>query len=515
VSTGLRFIGSAFIATALGVTVASAQFATSAAGASGSTRATPSVQRQSSPGSVATQQSTSGGGVQTINTEIQVSGDLSGSVRSADVPPGAIQLTLAEAVKRGIAANLGPVTAANSARLSHARTIQARSSLMPNISVNASETVTQINLAAFGFKFNLPPGLNFSFPSVVGPFSYSQLQGNLSQSVYDPVQRHNLRAAREEEQASVLNVRDARELVVLAVAGAYLETLATSARVESQRAQVANAEAVSRQAEVRRAAGTNAKIDVMRTLVELQTQQQRLNALEGDLHKEKIDLARLIGLPLDRDIVLTEQMIAPNANPPEVLSATSEALERRRDIMALEAQVRAAEQSVAAARAERMPSVSLNGDYGVLGPNPASAHGVFAITGAVNIPVWQGGRVKGDVEEAETILHQREAELADQRGRVEQEVRSALIDLQTAITQVRLADTNRGYAAETLQESRDRFSLGVTTSVEVVQAQEQVAGAESDYIASLFSYDVARIALARAVGAAETTLPGLLKESGQ
>ena len=452
--------------------------------------------------------------MQTINTNIQVSGDFGGSVPSENVPAGPIQLTLADAVKRGIATNLGAITADNSARVLHAARIQARSELLPNISVSATETVTQINLAAFGFKFNLPPGLNFSFPTVVGPFSYSQMQGNLSQSIYDPVQRRNLRAARQQEQASLLNARDARELVVLAVAGAYLETLATAARVESQRAQVTNAEAVSRQADVRRMAGTNARIDVMRTLVELQTQQQRLNALEGDLHKQKMDLARIIGLPLDRDLALSEQMLAPNTNPPDPVEAISQAIEKRPDLMALQAQVRAAEQALAAARSERLPSVSLNGDYGVLGPNPASTHGVFAITGGVNIPIWQGGRVKGDIEQAEAILRQRQAELADQRGRIEQEVRTALIDLQTAMAQVRLAETNRGYAAETLRESRDRFNLGVTTSVEVVQAQEQVAGAESDYISSLFSYDVARIALARALGEAETTLPNLLKGGG-
>jgi outer membrane protein TolC len=149
----------------------------------------------------------------------------------------------------------------------------------------------------------------------------------------------------------------------------------------------------------------------------------------------------------------------------------------------------------------------------VLGPNPTSTHGVFAVTGAVKVPVWQGGRVKGDILQAEAILHQRQAELADQRGRVEQDVRSALIELQTALGQVKLAESNRNYANDTLSQARDRFNAGVATTVEVVQAQEQVASAESDYISSLFSYNLARLTLARAIGDAENETPDLLKGS--
>ncbi len=127
------------------------------------------------------------------------------------------------------------------------------------------------------------------------------------------------------------------------------------------------------------------------------------------------------------------------------------------------------------------------------------------------MPIWQGGRVKGDVQEAEAALHQRRAELTDGRIAVEQEVRNALIELETAAGQVRLAQNNRSYAAETLAEARDRFTAGVATTVEVVQAQEQVAGAESDYISSLFSFDLAKLSLARATGVAEADLPNLLK----
>ncbi len=491
-----------------------AQTATMGTGAAGSNRATPlpASGRGNQAGSVEAQQSAAAGGVATVSSSVQVSGNFAGSVPSV-AGTGPVHLTLAEALKLGLAANLGAVSANNSVRASRAERIQALSALLPTISANATETVTQVNLAAYGFQFKLPPGTNFSIPSVVGPFSYSQLQGALSQSIYDPVGRRNWKASKEGERASVLSARDTRELVVLAVGGTYLQTIAAAARVDSQRAQVNNAKAVYDQAVTRKSAGTNSKIDVMRSLVELQTQQQRLSSLEADARKQIITLARVIGLAQDRELVLSEPLSFRDTSVPEAAAAIAQAKRRRADLQSAEAQVRAAEQALSAAHAERLPSVTLNGDYGVLGPNPTSTHGVFAITGAVNVPIWQGGRTRGDIQQAEATLDQRRAELADQRARVEQEVRNAVIELQTAIGQVRLAESNRGYAQETLAESRDRFAAGVATTVEVVQAQEQVASAESDYISSLFSFDLATLSLARATGEAETELPNLLKGS--
>jgi outer membrane protein TolC len=485
---------------------------TMSTGAAGYSRATPlPASGRLQPGSVVAQQSaTAGAGVDTVNSSIAVSGDFSGSVPVKNVPAGAVTLTLADAVKFGLAANLGTISADNSVRASRAARIQELSALLPNIAAQASETVNQVNLAAYGFQFKLPPGINFSIPSVVGPFSYSQLTGTLSHSIYDPVQRRNWQSSKEGERASVQNAKDARELVVLAVGGAYLQTVTTAARIDSQRAQVSNAQAVYQQAVTRKEAGTNSKIDVMRSLVELQTQQQRLNSLQSDLRKQKITLARITGLPLDREVVLSEPLNSTAPGMPQPEATIAQAFEHRADLRAAEMQVQAAKLALSAAHAERLPSASVNGDYGVLGPNPASTHGVFAVTGTVTVPIWRGGRVRGDIEQADSTLQQRQAELADQRSRVEQDVRNALIELQTAEGQVQLAQSNRGYANETLAEARDRFSAGVATTVEVVQAQEQVAGAESDYISSLFSLDVARLALARATGSAETSISDLL-----
>ena len=471
----------------------------------------PQSGRPATAGAVSVQQTTSPSGVDTISVSTQISGNLQGSVPGSVPPPGPISLTLADAVKLGLQTNLGVISSGYASEAAAAQRLQALAALLPYVYANASNTVTQVNLAAFGFTFSPQPGTGGSIPTIVGPFNYSQAQIAVSQSIFDAVARRNLKAARELEHASNLSARDARELVVLAVASSYLQTVATAARVDSQRAQVANAQAVYDQAQVRKEAGTNARIDVMRTLVELQTQKQRLASLESDFRREKLALARAIGLPLNRDFTLSEPL-APTTIPiPEAAAAIREAFQYRLDLQSAEAQVRAAERAVGAARAQRLPSVSFSGDYGVLGANPVQTHGVFAITGSVNVPIWTGGRIKADVQEAEAALHQRQAELADQRGRVEQEVRASLIELETATGQLQVASTNRDYAAETLREARDRANLGVATTVEVVQAQEQVASAETAYVSALFSLDLSRLTLSRAVGQAESSLPDLLR----
>jgi outer membrane protein TolC len=150
--------------------------------------------------------------------------------------------------------------------------------------------------------------------------------------------------------------------------------------------------------------------------------------------------------------------------------------------------------------------VQVGGNYGVIGPSPDNAHGTFGVTGSVRLPLFQGGRVRGDVAQAEAALAQRRAEYQDLRGRIEAEVRTAFLDLTSAASQVAVAESNRGLAGETLMQARDRFAAGVADTLEVVQAQEAVAAAEQDYISSLYSHNLAKATLARAMGQADRSI---------
>ena len=325
-------------------------------------------------------------------------------------------------------------------------------------------------------------------------------------SLLDFTRLRNYRASRQNVQAVQFAARDARDLVVLAVTGAYLQVIASASRVTSTRAQVETSRATYQQAVDRHDAGLAARIDVTRSQVELQTNQQRLTSVENDLAKQKISLGRLIGLPPGQDFALTDDLpYAPLADI-TLDQALQRAAVNRADLKSAEAQVQAAETARQAAAAERYPTVQVSGDYGLIGTSPTSSHGTFSVTGSVRMPIFQGGRVQADVEQADAALEQRRSEYQDLKGRVDADVRSAFLDLNSAASQVSVAQSNRLLAADTLAQARDRFTAGVADTVEVVQAQEAVAAAEQDYIAALFAHNLAKASLARAMGQADQTI---------
>ena len=459
--------------------------------------------RTGEPGAVATVQNPLPGGVQTVNTitsAIEVQGAYEGSVPAGGRPGAPLELALADAIRRGLEYNLGTVGYQNATRQALAQRKQARSELLPNISAYGLFTEQQVDLAAFGFTFQAP---GFSVPTVVGPFHYFDVRALLTQNVWNLTARRNFEASEQVVKATKFSAKDARDLVVLAVTGGYLSIIASSASIDSARAQVASAQALYQQAVDRHDAGVAARIDVTRSQVELQTQQQRLISQETDYAKRKIQLARLIGLPPGQEFSLRDSLPYQPLTGITLEQSLARAYSTRADLKAAQSQVEAAELAKRAAQAQRYPYVTLEGDYGLIGASPASSHGTFAVTGSVHVPVWLGGRIRGEIEEADAALQQRRSEYEDLRGRVDADVRQAFLDLTAAASQVGVAQSNRELAQETLAQSRDRFTAGVADTVEVVQAQEQVAGAEQDYITSLYAHNLAKASLARAMGQAD------------
>jgi outer membrane protein TolC len=253
------------------------------------------------------------------------------------------------------------------------------------------------------------------------------------------------------------------------------------------------------------------QIDVNRSQVEVLTQKQRLVSLQNDVAKQKINLARLTGLPPSEQYDISDDVPFAAAPPITLEDAVKQALDQRADLKAAEAQVRAAERSLAAARDERYPSLSISADYGLIGTNPGQARGTFTAVATLTVPIWRGGRTEGDIEEADAALTQRQAELEDQKSQVESDVRNAYLDLQAAANQVQVAIQNLDVTRQTLAQERQRFEAGVSNDVVVTQAQESVASAELDYINSVFAHNVAKLSLARAIGNAPQTLHQFLQ----
>lgn len=464
---------------------------------------------------VSTQQSAAPAGASstdTINTSIQVEGNYQGSIPDPHAIGPTLTLTLEDAIRRGLQYNLGVVSAGTSLRQVRAERLAALSQLLPNVSASLSMNEEKIDLQALGLSSSTLVGLPFAFPTVVGPFHYYDARGTVTQDVFDVTAIHNYRSAKELQRASELNARDARELVVLAVSGEYLQVLANVALVDSQSAQVQYAQSSYDQASAQQRAGTKARIDAQRSLVQLQSEQQRLTSDKADLAKRKLALARIIGLPLGTELTFAEKL-SPNQKPVLPLEeAIRRGFAQRSDLKSSEAELRAAEQALKAARAEHIPSATVNAYYGIEGVTPeGGGNGIFSATGSVNIPVWQGGRIASDVQQSQAATDQRRAEYEDRRGEVELEIRDAYINLIVANNQVSVAENNRTLALDTLRQSQDRFAAGVADSVEVVQSEETLASAERDYVNSLYSQDVAEISLARAAGEAEQDISGLLK----
>jgi outer membrane protein TolC len=430
-------------------------------------------------------------------TTAQAANPFQGSVSSNEPLTATLPLSLQDAIQRGLKQNLGLILGDQNTRIAVAQQIRALSALLPNLTGRVSDMSEQINLKAFGFSFSAP-GLNF--PSVVGPFNVFDARAYVTQPVLNLQLRREERAARENVKAVQLTYQDNRDLVVLLVASAYLQVIADSARIDEARSEVSTAQALYDRAADLLKNGLTPAIDALRSRVELQSEQTRLRSYQNDFDKDKLTLARVIGLPLAQPFTLSDQFPYQALNALNEQEALGQALTARADYQSLEAQIRASELTKRAAHAQRYPTVAFNADYGDIGPNPLTSHGTFTVAGAVNFSIFDGGRIRSDIEQADAELQQRRSQLADLRGQIDYQIRSALLDMQTAADQVAVAGSSLDLARQTLTQAQDRFSAGVADNIEVVQAQNSVASASQTYIDSVYAHNVAKVALARAMG---------------
>ncbi|HZQ92693.1 MAG TPA: TolC family protein [Terriglobales bacterium] len=444
------------------------------------------------------------GGVQlpsapTLNLNLNASQNpFQGSVPTGKASGEVMPLSLKEAIDRGIRQNLGLLFASQSMVNARGEVWRKLSELLPQLNVTTAESVNQINLQALGFNPANFPGLN----PIVGPFNYFDVRANLSEDLALK-SFHNWRAAGHSQRAAELSFRDARELVVLAVGATYLQALADGARIDTARAQVQTAQSLYDRAVDQQRAGLSPAIDVLRARVELQSLQQQLIVAENTFAKQKLALARTIGLPAGQQFGLTEKAPYTPLTDITLESALSRAYSTRQDFQSAAALLRSAEWARRGASAEYLPSISIDADYGDIGVTPGNSHGTFHVTGTLKVPIFQGGKVHGDVLQADSLLQRRRSELEDLRGRIDFEVRTAFLDLKAASDQVEVARSSVDLATQALAQAQDRFAAGVTNNIEVIQAQQSLAAANESYISSVYAHNVAKLSLARAVGIAE------------
>ena len=436
-----------------------------------------------------------------------------GGVPEGMVAKDTLSLTVFDVIERALRHNLGVLLSEQSTERASGTHAVARADLLPNVTASASVSRRKNNLEAFGFPLDASP-LIATFPRIVGPFTVFDARVFLTQSVFDlsaineaKAEGFNLAAARHSN-------RSARDLVVLVAANAYLQVMAMSARATSARAQLETADALHRQAQSLRESGLVAGVDVIRAEVRLTTERQRTTAAENDFQKSKLQLARVIGLPIGQSFTLSE--VIPNVPAPTMTldDALERAYRQRPDYLAALDRVRAAEASRRAVVGEGLPSFKLRADYGTIGLTLSTSLPTFNLTGELGIPIFEGGRQQGKLAEADADLRERRAEAEDMKAEVYYDVRSAFLDLQSTEEQLTAATRARELAALQLTQSRDRFAAGVVSNIEVVQAQEAVALASEQFINAQYGFNLAKAMLARSLGSAEDAVKALLGGGG-
>lgn len=420
-----------------------------------------------------------------------------GSVVTGKSTGTVLDLSLDEAIQRGLRQNLGVILQGSAVQAANGQRLEQLQQLLPTISGGASIQVEQANLAAFGFKFN---GLK----PIVGPFQVIDFRAYLSQTLFNLNSLESYIASRHNFNAQKLTAEDARDLVVLTVGNAYLVCVADSARIAAVQAELKTSKLTLDQAVAGHDAGTNPRLDVLRAQVDYQTEQQTLISTTNQLAKDKIALARAIGLPLDQPYSLsdTTPYKALDAIDPE--TAFAAAMKARKDLQASQEQVLSAEASKKAVKADMLPVATLTGDYGDIGTTVGHSHGTFTVTGQVTQPILQIDKNKGEQMAADASLEQAKARLADQAQQVNADIRSNILDIQSAAKLVEASKSNVDLATEALSESQQRFHAGVADNLPVSQAQSQLEQANDQYISALYQHNIAKLSLARALGVAQT-----------
>jgi outer membrane protein TolC len=419
-----------------------------------------------------------------------------GSVAAGEATGQPIDLSLDDAIQRGLKNNLGAILSGTQTASARAQRLSQLQALLPDVEFNAHEAVSQVDLAAEGLRI---PG----FPTIIGPFGYTDLRASLSWSLVDVKALRTYMAAKHQFKSAELSAQDARDMVVLTVGNAYMLVLADRGRVDSYQAQVATSKVSLDQANANHEAGTAPRLDVLRAQVDYQTLEQQLIVAENGLEKDKLALARAIGLPLEQKFNLSDKVPYAVFDKLDIDATIKQAHANRKDLAAMLEQTKAYEEQRKAATADRYPTVKFDGDYGDIGPTLGHSHGTGDAQGTLSVPVFKEYGLRGEAQVAQAQLNTQKAQMSDLNAQVDADVRDALLDIEAAQKQVEVARSSVELAGEELSDAQQRYANGVSDNLAVSQAQQSVAQANDQYVSSLYRDNVAKLTLARALGAGQ------------
>jgi outer membrane protein TolC len=433
-----------------------------------------------------------------------------GSVTAHPASDQVLRLSLDDAIFMGLKNNLGLKEAEAQEKSIHGQEDQAVQQFLPTITLTADTGVHQHNLVSSGFS----PGEIAKFAkllhltslagfSAITRDDLTEGQVHYSQMLFSSPVIAAFKAARSAGNAAHFARMSARGEVVQQVATAYLHAIAAASEVDNAKALEAEDQVLLDHAHDAHQAGIAANLDELRARVQLQAQQQTRIAQENALQKDLIQLKREIGVDPGQQIVLTDQ--APYSElaleTPEEVRAV--ALKNRQDYQNLLNQVDVYKGVRTAYRGQRLPSLSFGGYYGVSEVSGVGANGNFVAQGTLSIPIFREASLRGNIDAAQAQLSAVNAELADMRIHIDQQVRSALLDAQAASKLIEVARSNVDLASRALSDETDRVNGGVDDNLPLVTAQATLAAAQTNLVESLYRYNVSKLALARAAGVLE------------
>lgn len=420
--------------------------------------------------------------------------------------PGPLKLGIDEAIQRGMQYNLQQVLAQQNEKAIHGEILTVGNALLPTLTAEVKSDSNEINLAARGFKasslaaFGIPAG---SFSTIV-KVNTTTAQVNLNQALFNLPAYEFYRAARKSEEVAQLTTKLGRGNLALSVGTNYLQCIADASQIANAQALEKSDEVALNQATLSHDAGVGTNLDVLRAKVQLQTQQQVTISAINTLAKDKIALLRLIGLPADQEIELTDTVPFAEFQTMAEPDALQLSFTRRKDYLSLEASLEVAERTAKGVKYQRFPTLAFGGYYGVLGETTGLYHGDFTAQGKLQFPIFQEAALRGEGEVASAQISKIRSQLANLKVTIDQQIRSNMLDVQSSSELVKVARSNVDLSTQELSDATDRFKAGITDNLPLVQSQATLAAAQNRLVQSEFQYNQSKLALARSIGVVET-----------
>ena len=427
----------------------------------------------------------------------QVQGTSKQNPLPGDAPSGVLRLTLDQAVslalKQNPTAQIAILTAAESVEDRNV----ARAALLPQASLNVTDAVERINLQAFlGKKI---PG----FPQHGGPFQVFSAGPGFSAPVFDLTLFRRYQAARETAIAGKADSLSTREQVILLVVSQYIGTLRAVANVRASQSRVELAQALYDQAADVQKEGVGTGIDTLRANVELQNEKQRLLEAQADRDTSLFGLSKLLNLDPRQSVELGDSLSFFDTPQPEVEASIESALGERQEWKALAERLQAAGLEKKASQDSRLPTVNFNGNWAYEGSSSTTGIPTYTYQAGVSVPIFTGGRIRAQIVKADLEIQKLQQQRDDLRNQIALDVKTALINLDSARNQVAVANLGVQLSKEEVDQARDRFKAGVANNIEVIQAQDSLARANDNQIAALYRFNQARADYARSIGQME------------